>query len=234
MGQGSEFRGLSQSVVGKEMRMRIEHSFRSFGCEGEGGVGGGGGGKEGHGVQAPRRHSFLPPDKQNGKEIIRRSLGPSPSNLLKYLAAFVYKKEFTDIYVSIYSQNNKIIIPSPPPNPRVPITMLLPIPFWPPKHPLSWILCLSLPCFKNIYSTLNVSLNNILFALLAFELCENSVIRCVDRVTFFPCMFMGITGAVWFPLLQSPLWVCTVCSSVLLPVNTRVVSSPLSKTVTGK
>lgn len=41
MGQGSEFRGLSQSVVGKEMRMRVEHSFRSFGCEGEGGRGGG-------------------------------------------------------------------------------------------------------------------------------------------------------------------------------------------------
>lgn len=48
--QGSEFRGLSQSVVGKEIRMWVEHSFRSFGCEGEDGrrgwAGGGGGALE--------------------------------------------------------------------------------------------------------------------------------------------------------------------------------------------
>lgn len=54
MRQGSEFRGLSQSVVGKEMRMRVEHSFRSFGCEGEdGGRGcaGVGVGRWSHGTQ---------------------------------------------------------------------------------------------------------------------------------------------------------------------------------------
>lgn len=125
MGLGSEFRGLNQSVVEKEMRMRVERSFRSFGCEGEGC---GEEGKRDMEFRHPEGTAFCHQIDQNGKELIRWSLGPSPSNLLKYLAAFVCKKEFTDIHVSIYSQN-KIITPNPPPNPRVPITVLLPILF---------------------------------------------------------------------------------------------------------
>lgn len=91
MRQGSEFRELSQSVVGKEMRMRVEHFFRSLSYEGEGSrsEGWGKGDVESwHPEGTVSCHQI----NQNGKEVIRWTLRPSPSNLLKYLAAIVYKK----------------------------------------------------------------------------------------------------------------------------------------------
>lgn len=82
-------------MIGKERRMRVEHFSGHLAVK----VRVAGGWERERGEEGKRdtefrypEGSFLPPDKQNGKVLIRRSLGPSSSNLLNYLAAFVYKK----------------------------------------------------------------------------------------------------------------------------------------------